>query len=53
VDKIVDRKKEHNRIYYLIKWLGYADKDNTWELGSRISKDVPDLVKQFEKNHKK
>lgn len=53
VDKIVGRKKEHNRIYYLVKWLGYSDKDNTWELGSKLKKDVPILVQEFEKNNKK
>lgn len=52
VDKIIDKKKEHGRIYYYVKWLGYDDSYNTWELGTKLKKDVPNLVKEYEKSIK-
>jgi DNA invertase Pin-like site-specific DNA recombinase len=30
-ERILDSKFENNKIYYLIKWYGYIEKDNTWE----------------------
>ena len=49
VEKIVDKKKEGNRIYYKVRWLGYSAKDDTYELRSELIKDVPDLIKEYEK----
>jgi len=49
VEKIVDKKKEGNRIYYKVRWLGYSAKDDTYELRSELMKDVPDLIKEYEK----
>lgn len=31
VDKILDMKQVDGRTYYLVKWYGYSDSDNTWE----------------------
>lgn len=31
ISKIVDRKVENNKTYYLVKWKGYSDNENTWE----------------------
>lgn len=49
VEKILkvstDRKgKKH----YLIKWLGYSDKDNSWEPKQNITEVCPELIDEFE-----
>jgi hypothetical protein len=31
VESVVDKRRRNNRVEYLIKWLNYSDKDNTWE----------------------
>ena len=38
VDKILDKKKENNQIYYLVSWKGYGEEDNTWEPYSNLRK---------------
>jgi hypothetical protein len=52
IQKIIDKKKEHGRIFYKIRWLGYDEADDTWESRSSLIKDVPTLIKQFDANHK-
>lgn len=52
VDKIIDKKKEKNKIFYLIKWKGYNDSHNTWEPKTNLIVDTPDLIKEYEKNNK-
>lgn len=51
VAKLVNKKKQGNRIYYLVKWVGYPDDQNTWEPRSKLIVDVPHLVNQYESNH--
>jgi hypothetical protein len=57
VEKILDRKirKQGKRkfIDYKIRWKGYKAKDDTWEPRARLMEDVPEIVKQYEKNLKK
>eukprot|EP00834_Sanchytrium_tribonematis_P000912 NODE_19_length_47148_cov_1.447810.p3 type:complete len:811 gc:universal NODE_19_length_47148_cov_1.447810:21027-18595(-) len=42
VDKIMDcyLDEKENKLVYLIKWLGYDEKENTWELDNNVSTDV-------------
>ena len=28
---MIEKKIENNKTFYLVKWKGYSDKDNTWE----------------------
>jgi hypothetical protein len=51
VNKIVGKKKVKGKIFYEVNWLGYSDKDNTWESRSELIKDVPDIVAEYEKNN--
>ncbi len=41
VEKIVQRRFFRNNQYeYLVKWCGYSDSDNTWELPSNVPDDI-------------
>ena len=54
VKKILDKKKEKNKIYYLIWWKNYNKCDSTWEPRSNLIKHgLKDLVNDFEYNNKK
>jgi Integrase core domain/Chromo (CHRromatin Organisation MOdifier) domain len=46
IEKIINKRKNKNRIEYEVQWKGYPKP--TWELRSEIIKDVPNLVKQYE-----
>lgn len=37
VEKIIDCRIKNGVKEYLLKWIGYDDKDNTWEPESKIS----------------
>jgi len=45
VEKVVDDKTEKGKKFYLVKWKGYSDADNTWEPESSLS--CPDLVAKY------
>jgi hypothetical protein len=38
IEKLVKTRKYKNKIQYLVKWLNYSDKDNTWENEENIPK---------------
>ena len=40
VEKIVQKRFRNNQYEYLVKWYGYSDSENTWELPS----NVPDSI---------
>lgn len=49
VKEILAKKREKGRVFYQVRWLGFADKaDWTWEPRSKLIKDVPELIKKFE-----
>lgn len=54
IEKIIDQKKVGNRIFYLVKWEGYDDDQNTWEPRTELIKDnaLPS-IQQFLSNQKK
>lgn len=51
VKSLLKKKKMNGKIYYLVSWVGYTEK--TYEPRSQLMKDVPLLVKEFEKKHKR
>ena len=40
VDKIVEKRFRNGQYEYLVKWRGYSDKDNTWELHTNIPTSI-------------
>ena len=52
VDKIIDRRLNSNReIEYLVKWVGYDEKDNTWEPETNIFDKS--IIADYERSRKK
>ena len=50
VEKILDNKKEKNRIYYLIKYKGI--KEPSWEPKTSLIKFIPDMINEYEESKK-
>ena len=50
-EKLMDKKKIKNKIHYLVKWIGFDSKDNTWEPRTTLNKEVPELVQEYEDNN--
>jgi hypothetical protein len=46
VEKIVDKKKEKARIFYLIKFKGI--KEPSWEPKTSLIKFIPDMIDEYE-----
>ena len=40
VETNVQRRLEEDRYEYLVKWCGYNETDNTWEMASNVPNDV-------------
>lgn len=52
VEKIVDKKKLPNgKVMYLVQWVGYSSKDNTWESLANLS-NVKGMIEEFEKTYR-
>jgi hypothetical protein len=48
VEKILDKKIEDDDIKYLVKWVGWSEKQSTWEPIKHL-KNVMNLVADYEK----
>ena len=46
VSHIVDKKIEHGKVLYLVRWKGYSPDDDTWEPEENLS-NAPDAIEQF------
>ena len=53
VDRIVNKKTEKGKIYYLIKWKKYSSDNNTWEPESELKKSISDLINDYNNKNKK
>lgn len=53
VNKILDKKKVKGKWKLLINWKGFPSTYDSWEPYNEIKKDVPELIKEFEEQHKK
>lgn len=51
IEKLVKRIKVGKRIKFLVKWRNHPHSENTEEFRSSLMKDVPNLVKEFEKKN--
>lgn len=51
VEKIIGKEKRNNRIYYKVKWIGW--KEPTLEPKTMLIKDIPDMIKEYERNNNK
>ncbi len=51
VQKIVDKKKINNKIYYKVRWKGYKSNQDTWEKRTQLMEDIPLLVNEYENNN--
>jgi len=52
IEKILDKKKRHNRDEWLVKWKGYDDSHNQW-LPEAELQNCKRLLRQFENKKKK
>jgi hypothetical protein len=50
VEKIIKKKVEDGKSYYLIKWVGYSESQNTWEPYDNL-KNVREMVIDYEINN--
>ena len=50
INNILEKKKENNKIYYLVKFAG--NPNNTWIARTRLIIDFPDEIKEYEKINK-
>ena len=48
VERIIEKKREGKKLFYLVKWEGYPEEQNTWEPVSNLS-NVKDMIREFEK----
>ena len=49
VKKIIDKRKEGRKIFYLVWWDKCLKKDATWEPRRKLIKDVPELIKEYDR----
>ena len=52
VEKILQKRVRNQTVYYLIKWKGYSDVENTWEPLSNLT-NCKELILQFERRNSK
>ncbi|HRP37991.1 MAG TPA: chromo domain-containing protein, partial [Candidatus Dojkabacteria bacterium] len=52
-EKLIKKKKSGNKIMYLVKWYGYPESESTWEPRTTLIQDIPKLVADYERLHKK
>ena len=54
VKKIIGKKTENKKVYYLIWWQKYLKKEATWEPKTQLEEDgLTELIKEYEKDSKK
>lgn len=47
VERIIDKKRIGLHKFYLVKWTGYPDSQNTWEPVGNLS-NVRDMIRAFD-----
>ena len=51
MDKIIEKKKVNKKLFYLIKWKGYKNSENTWEPTENL-KNIKKMLQLFDKKYK-
>lgn len=51
VEAVINKRVEEDKVEYRVKWLGYDNKHNTWELESSLQ-NCRKLIAQYECKHK-
>src|SRR5882724_7089686 len=51
IEEILDSRKFHGKLQYLVHWKGYPTEDNSWEPVSVILEDAPEIVHEFHDKH--
>ena len=49
IEKVMDKQKKRNRIYYLIKFKGISAP--SWEPKTALIEFIPDLLKEYDETH--
>lgn len=49
-EKIISRRKRNRKLYYLIKWQGFDESKNSWELAEHL--DCHEMMRVYEENRK-
>lgn len=53
VERVIEKKIDKGKVYYLIKWKNYNSSENTWESRDELIKTIPDLINEYEEKNKK
>ncbi|XP_060834071.1 chromobox protein homolog 5-like [Rhopalosiphum padi] len=51
VKKILDKRIQHGKVEYLLKWKGFSNFENSWEPIENLN--CEDLIKKYEKERKR
>ena len=51
VENILDLRIYRGQLQYLVKWKGYSDAENTWEVQDKV-RNAMDLVRLFHQRHR-
>ena len=53
MEKILDKKKVRGKTQYLVKWLGYEDKENSWEPAENLSPEKAEKIEEHQQRRQK
>ena len=47
VEKILNKREVRGKTQYLVKWLGYEDKKNSWEPAENLSPETAEKIEEY------
>ena len=51
VECVVDKRTRRGRVEYLVKWIGYADHENSWEPKANLIRQAKEAIDKYEQSH--